>query len=74
MRYTSRKLVLAALLVALATWLLVGSDIDQAMWWNVVQLALGGYFAANVGQKAVEVIGDAIKARGSQQPDSGGKA
>jgi uncharacterized protein YdbL (DUF1318 family) len=63
MRYTSRKLLLAVALVALATWLLLAHAIDQAMWWNVVQLALGGYLAANVGQKAAEGLADAIKAR-----------
>lgn len=68
MRYTSRKLVVAVGLVALATWLLLSHSIDQAMWWNVVQLALGGYLVANVGQKAVEAIAGAVKARLTAAP------
>jgi hypothetical protein len=70
MRYTSRKLIVAIATVALATWLLLDADIAEAMWWNVVQLALGGYFAANVGQKLVDAVTTAVQAKlGIQTPE-----
>lgn len=56
MRFSSRKLLLAVALVALATWLLVLKAIDQATWLDIVRLALGGYFTANVAQKGVEAV------------------
>jgi hypothetical protein len=62
MRYTSRKLLVAIALVALVTWLLMGHVISEAAWLELVKLALGGYLAANVGQKGVEAIAESVTA------------
>ena len=48
---------------SVATWLLTGKHIEQAVWERVVNLALGGYLLANVGQKGIEKLADAVRAR-----------
>jgi hypothetical protein len=63
MRYTSRKLMVAVALVVLATWMRYASLLSEAGWLDLVKLALGGYFAANVGQKAIEQIAQAVQAK-----------
>lgn len=51
-RYTSRKFLMAMLIVLLATGLCVFSLIDGGMWVTVVSLALTVYVGGNVAQKA----------------------
>lgn len=77
MRYTSRKLIVAIALVALVTWLLLIKAISEAAWLELVKLSLGGYLAANIGQKAVEAAAGAFRGRlrlaPAEQPDAGAK-
>lgn len=55
-RWTSRKLWVALLLVALATWMRWMQLLTESNWMEAVRLSIGGYFAANVGQQAVAAI------------------
>lgn len=61
-KWNSRKLLGAVALAALATWLLQAKVIDQAAWLSLMQLALGGYLGANVGQKAIEILAAPVRA------------
>lgn len=61
--FKSRKFSIAVLLVLVATALLALSLISQATWLDVMRLVGGGYFAANVGQKAIEQAGAALQAK-----------
>lgn len=53
-RYSSRKFLLAFSVIASATGLVAFKLIDGGVYSAVVIAAMGGYFAANVSQKAVE--------------------
>lgn len=52
MKYTSRKFLLALLVLAGCTALVWFGKIDDGVFSAVVISAIGGYFAANVTQKA----------------------
>lgn len=58
--FESRKFTLAVLLVLLATVALGLTWISQATWLSVVQLVGGGYFVANVSQKAIPALQAAL--------------
>lgn len=53
MNYHSRKFLLTIGMIGLSTGLLLSDAISQTTWRDVIFLCLGGYFTANVTQKAV---------------------
>lgn len=62
-RWTSRKVLVALLLVALASWMRWAALLSEDGWIQVVRLSIGGYFIANVGQKAVEAVAGFLAAK-----------
>ena len=50
----SRKFLIALIAMASATWLVASGRIADGVYSAVVIAAIGGYFAANVTQKATE--------------------
>lgn len=59
-KFASRKLLIATAVVALVTLLLLAKAVSEAVWVDMVKLAVGGYLAANVGQKGLETMSDAL--------------
>lgn len=53
-KYGSRKFILVALVIVSATGLAAFNLIDGGVYSAVMIAIVGGYFAANVTQKAVE--------------------
>lgn len=53
-RFASRKFILVTTTILSATGLVAFKLIDGGVYSAVVIAVLGGYFAANVSQKAVE--------------------
>lgn len=52
-RYASRKFLLAAATLLIATGLLIGGGLHSAEWVDMVRWTLGLYMAGNVGATAV---------------------
>lgn len=53
MRFTSRKFILAAVTLLVASVLLLLGDIGATIWRDVVLGTVGVYIAGNVAQKAL---------------------
>lgn len=53
-RFLSRKFILALLVLGVATWLLIGSDISEGTYRDLVLATVGAYIAGNVLQKKSE--------------------
>lgn len=52
MQFTSRKFVLAMVVVASSTWLVATGHVSDGVYSTVIVACLGSYMAANVAQKA----------------------
>lgn len=53
MKYLSRKFIAACIVMAVASVALFAGRMDGTAWVAAVNVALGLYLTANVGQKAV---------------------